>query len=241
MEKLVNKLKRGLAYDDVPLHQLILVEILKNKGVLYETKKKGQDVFRFCNNVNISADGDKFIFEVFPNKYMGIFFDYEDLFECESSSKYAPDTYCVTYALNPSQEKIENYGLGNTVKVKVLARGYNNSNEGLLIRLPNRELEFYDLDNDPCMTIGLAYGAKAKNTALIDFDKELNGTFIEGRKGLCIDDMIYFDVKAIENKSNYYEMGINENGKYYVKDLKNPSREDRLKKYMKEKELGLRH
>ena len=34
--------------------------------------------------------------------------------------------------------------VGNTVKVKVIARGYNNSNEGLLVNLPNREMEYFN-------------------------------------------------------------------------------------------------
>ena len=106
---------------------------------------------------------------------------------------------------------INSFGLGSDVRVKVLARGYDDNNEGLLVKLPNSELDFYDINKKACITIGLSSEGKARDTADLEFKDLIKNKFLEGKKGICIDGNIYYDVEAININSTSYCLTFDNN------------------------------
>ena len=137
---------------------------------------------------------------------MGVVFDYDDVFECVSDAKKAPEFYCLTYKLNPTEEDVKSFHLGEEVRVKVLARGYDIGNEGLSVKLPRSEENYFSMEKAPYITIGLAEGAKSKHTSSLKFDEPISGVFVEGRKALIVKGKVYYNVKDIDVVSDIYAL-----------------------------------
>ncbi len=206
MFRIMRQLKKGIDFDNLSDKEKELFNKLKEIGVLFNSKYKGKNIYKLSNNAQLKYRDNEATFEVFPNRSIGIFFDYDEIFDCVSEGKLKPIGYFMAYALNPEKDIVENFDLGNLVKVKAIARGYDVSNEGILVRLPNREQEFFKLETQPCITIGLAVNAKAKNTGLLEFDEEISNKFLEGRKGLIVEGKVYFDIKDVKEKSTLYSL-----------------------------------
>lgn len=207
-----NGVKEKYLRDD----EMIVINQLLKLGIVYKTYRNGYSMYKLSNNVKTYKVKGGFNFEVSPNRHMGVVFDYDEVFDCVSKGKNEPEFYCLTYTLNPSEEEVKDFHLGEEVRVKVLARGYDMSNEGLSIKLPRSEEKYFKMEKDPCITIGLANGAKAKNTSSLTFDEKISGTFIDGRKGLIINGKVYYNVKDIDVVSEVYNL---EDGKTELKKI----------------------
>lgn len=196
--------------------EMVVVSKLLNLGIVYKAYRNGYSMYKLSNNAKTYKVKDGFNFEITPNSYMGVVFDYNDVFDCVSKGKNTPDIYCLTYALNPTEEDVKDFHLGEEVRVKVLSRGFDSSNEGLSIKLPRSEEQYFKMEKDPCITIGLANGAKAKNTSSLNFDEKVNGVFIDGKKGLIINGKVYYNVRDIDVVSDVYNL---EDGKTELKKV----------------------
>ena len=184
----------------------VVIDQLLRLGIVYKSYKNGLVIYRLSNNAKIYKTKEGFNFEIVPNRRIGVVFDYNDVFECVSEDKFAPEIYCLTYKLNPTEEDVKNFELGDSVRVKIVARGYDIGNEGLAVRLPRSEEDYFEMERAPYITIGLANGAKSKNTGSLNFDIPVSGTFVEGRKALIIQDKIYYDVRDIDVVSDIYSL-----------------------------------
>lgn len=204
MEKFITSLVSGAKEKNVRDNERAAVRDMLEKGIIYPTFKHGEQVYKLCNNVNVTKVNKKYEFEVVPNRYIGVIFEYDDIFECSSKDKKVPEIYCLTYALNPEEDVVRYFNLGDKVRVKVIARGSDIANEGLLVRLPRSEEDFYKLEKEPCITTGLADGAKPKNTANLKFEEHINGHFVEGRKALIVNDRVYYSFRDIDAVSKVY-------------------------------------
>lgn len=219
MYKLFRRLKQGIDYNLLTDEEKIVFDMLKSERIVLSVRLKGRKIYKLSDNVNMRYTKEDVIFEVFPNRVIGAFFDYDDMFECKSEGKDEPKVYFLGYAINPDKDVVESFDIGNIVKVKVVARGYNAGNEGLLVRLPNRELDFFSLPGKPCITIGTAGKAKFKDTGMIDFDEEIdNSKFLEGRKGIILGGKVYFNIKDIKETSSVYYLNYN-NDKFSLKKI----------------------
>ena len=194
--------------------EVLVVNQLLSLGIIYKSYKNGHVVYKLSNNAKAYKTKEGFNFEIVPNRHMGVVFDYDEVFECVSDDKTAPDIYCLTYQLNPTEDDVRNFDLGDTVRVKVLARGYDIGNEGLSVKLPRSEEDYFAMEKAPCITIGLANGAKAKNTSSLEFNEGISGVFIEGRKALIVKGKVYYSIKDIDVVSEVYSL---EDGKTEVK------------------------
>ena len=192
----------------------VVVNQLLNLGIIFKFYKNGNVAYKLSNNVIVSKMKEGYNFEVIPNRHMGVVFEYDDVFQCVSEGKNAPPFYCLTYKLNPGEEDIENFQLGETVRVKVLARGYDVGNEGLSVKLPRSEDGHFAMERNPYVTIGLANGAKSKNTGSLNFEESISGKFIEGRKALIVKGKIYYNIRDIDVVREVYFL---ENGKNELK------------------------
>ena len=207
MHQLIKNLKNnGVKEKYLRDDESIVVNQLLNLGIVYKRFVSGNIVYKLSNNAKVYKTKEGFNFELVPNRHMGVIFDYDDIFECVSEDKNSPDFYCLTYKLNPSEEDVRNFELGESVRVKVLARGYDIGNEGLSVKLPRSEEEYFAMEKAPYVTIGLANGAKSKNTGSLNFDDPISGKFIEGRKALIVKGKIYFNVKDIDVVSEVYKL-----------------------------------
>jgi len=215
MLRFLRKLNVGIEYDRLNDEQKDLIDELRKLRIVYNNRYKGKKTYALASNVRVSIRDNELNLEVFPNRSIGVFFDYNDLFDCVSSGKEAPIGYFLSYALNPDKELVENFELGTRVKVKVVARGYNLDNEGISVRLPAKEMEYYKMGGTPCITIGLSKYGKAKNTCNVDFDEPINNTFIEGRKGLVMDDKVYYNIRDVKDNSVTYSVKYEDN-KYVI-------------------------
>ena len=204
MERFISALENGAKEKNVRDNERAAVRAMLEKGIIYPTFKHGEQVYKLCNNVKMSKVNKKHEFEVVPNRYIAVVFDYDEIFECTSKDKKAPEIYCLTYALNPEEEMVRYFNLGDKVRVKVIARGSDIGNEGLAVRLPRSEEDFYKLEKAPCITTGLAEGAKPKNTANLKFEEPINGVFVEGRKALIVNNKIYYNFRDIDAVSKVY-------------------------------------
>ena len=204
MDRFISALPNGAKEKNVRDNERVAVKEMLERGIIYPSFKHGEQIYKLCNNVKVSKVNKKYEFEVVPNRYMGIVFDYDDIFECVSKDKTAPEIYCLTYALNPEEDMVKYFNLGDKVRVKVIARGSDIGNEGLSVRLPRSEEDFYQLEKIPCITTGLANGAKPKNTANLMFEEPISGYFVEGRKALIVNDKIYYNFRGIDAVSKVY-------------------------------------
>jgi len=204
MDKFISSLPNGSKEKNIRDNERTAVREMLEKGIIYPTFKHGEQIYKLCNNVNVIKVNKKYEFEVIPNRYIAVVFDYNDIFECVSKDKVAPEIYCLTYDLNPEEETVRYFNLGDKVRVKVIARGNDLGNEGLSVRLPRSEEDFYKLEKTPCITTGLAKGAKPKNTANLKFEEPISGCFVEGRKALVIGDRIYYDFRDVDAVSKVY-------------------------------------
>lgn len=218
MDKFISALANGAKEKNVRDNERAAVRDMLERGIIYPTFKHGEQVYKLCSNVNVNKVNKKYEFEVVPNRYIAVVFDYDDIFECSSRDKRAPDIYCLTYALNPEEEIVKYFNLGDKVRVKVIARGSDIGNEGLSVRLPRSEEDFYKLEKSPCITTGLAEGAKSKNTANLTFDEPINGYFVEGRKALIVNNKIYYNFRDIDAVSKVYCLELNNNNKYVLNE-----------------------
>jgi hypothetical protein len=219
---MVKNLKNGVEASTVDYEEEdVLLQLIK-EGLVYKTVRNGKTLYRLSNNVKVSRTNEGFTFEMVPNRHLGVIFDYCDLFDCVSEGKEAPEIYCLTYQLNPNEDDIKNFNLGDEVRVKVLARGYDLGNEGLSLRLPRSEEDFFAMEKDPFLTLGLAQGAKSRNTALLEFDEPISGQFITGRKSVVINGKPYFDLKDIDAVKSVYTLQ-EKYGQYVVKKTEEKS------------------
>lgn len=199
MNQLIKNLKgNGVKEKFLREDEAIVVDQLLKLGIVYKTYKNGFPAYRLTNTARIYRGKNGFNFELVPNRHMGVVFEKEDIFDCVSADKNAPELYCLTYKLNPDEEDVKEFRLGEIVRVKVVARGYDIGNEGLAVKLPRSEEDIFAMEKRPCITIGLANGAKGKNTSSLNFDQPVNGVFIEGRKALIIKGKAYYNVKDID-------------------------------------------
>lgn len=207
MYRFLRRLKNGVDYDLLDDKTKKLLEQLKEYRIVVTSRHKGKKIYKLSDNVDMKYRDNDAEFEVFPNRVIGVFFDYDEIFECKSGGKNTPIVYFLGYEINPSKENVEYFNLGGTVKVKILSRGYNNSNEGLLVNLPNSEQDYFNLPGKPCITIGTAGKGKFMDTGMLDFDEELaNKKFIEGRKGIILNGKVYYNINDIKETSNVYEL-----------------------------------
>lgn len=205
MKQLIKNLKgNGVKEKFLKEDEVVVIDQLLKCGIVYKTYKNGFAAYKLANTARIYRGQNGFNFELVPNRHMGVIFEKEDIFECVSSDKNAPELYCLTYKLNPSEDEVKNFRLGETVRVKVIARGYDIGNEGLAVKLPRSEEDMFAMERRPCITIGLANGAKGKNTSSLNFDEPISGTFIEGRKALIVKGNAYYNVKDIDVVADVY-------------------------------------
>ena len=216
MKELIKSLKNGISEYGLDYEELDVVNQLQKEGLVYIVNRNGKKIYKLSSNVRVEKRENSFLFELVPNSYMGVVFDYCDLFECKSKDKNPPKVYCLTYKLNPTEDEIRTFILGDNVRVKVLSRGYDIGNEGLLVKLPRSEENYFEMEKSPCITIGLANGAKGKNTSSLNFDEPINGCFIEGRKALIINGKPYYSIKDIDVVSSIYSLE-EKFGQYVVK------------------------
>lgn len=214
----VGNLKNGVKVDSLSDEEISILEEMKEKGIVCLTSKSGKRIYRLSNNVSIRRTKDIIDFEVRPNGFMGLFFDYEDVFENVSEGKNAPRFYCLNYELNPTSGEIINFGLGNKVRVRVEARGFDYNNEGVLVKLPYSEESYYKMETCPCITTGLAEGAKSKNTSKLNFDEEIDKSFIIGKKGYFVNNKIYYNIRDVKENVITYELKIDDN-KFSLKEV----------------------
>ena len=214
MDKFISALPTGAKEKNVRDNEKAAVRDMLDKGIIYPSFKHGEQVYKLCNNVNVTKVNKKYEFEVVPNRYIAVVFDYDDIFECTSNDKQPPEIYCLTYALNPEEDTVRYFNLGDKVRVKVIARGCDIGNEGLSVRLPRSEEDFYQLEKEPCITTGLAKGAKPKNTANLKFEEPISGCFVEGRKALIVNGKVYYSFRNIDAVSKVY--CLEEKNNYFV-------------------------
>ena len=207
-----NGVKEKFLRDD----ESIVISQLLRLGIVFKSYKNGLVIYRLSNNAKIYKTKEGFNFEIEPNRRIGVVFDYDDVFGCVSEDKFSPDIYCLTYKLNPTEEDVRAFHLGDSVRVKVVARGYDIGNEGLAVKLPRSEEDYFEMERAPYITVGLANGAKSKNTGSLNFDIPVKGTFVEGRKALIIKDRIYYSIKDIDVESDVYSL---EDGKTELKKV----------------------
>ena len=207
MNQLIKNLKENGAREQFLKEEEVgVVNQLFNLGLIFKFYKNKSIAYKFSNNVKVYKTKEGYNFELEPNRHMGVVFDYDDVFECVSDDKRAPDFYCLTYKLNPTEEDVKDFKLGDPVRVKVVARGYDIGNEGLLVKLPRSEENYFAMEKAPYITTGLANGAKSKNTSSLDFNEQISGTFVEGRKALIVKGKVYYNIKDIDVVSEIYSL-----------------------------------
>lgn len=209
--RFVANLKNGVKMESLSDEEIAILEEMKEKGIVCLTSKSGKRIYRLSNNVSIRRTKEIIDFDVRPNSFMGLFFDYEDVFENVSDDKNAPRFYCVNYELNPNSKSINDFGLGNSVRVRVEARGFDFNNEGLLVRLPASEDDYYKMETKPYITTGLKEGAKSKNTSKLQFNDEDCRCFVTGRKGYFVNNKIYYNIRDVKESVVTYELKIDDN------------------------------
>ena len=214
----VANLKRGVKVDSLNNEDIEILEKMKELGIVVMASHSGKRIYRLSNNVKIRRTKDVIDFDVRPNSFMGVFFDYDDVFENVSDNKNDPRFYCVNYELNPMSEDVNNFGLGNEVRVRVIARGFDFANEGLLVKLPASEENFYKMETAPYITTGLAEGAKSKNTSRLQFNEEVNKRFIVGRKGYFVNNKIYYNIREVKESIETYELKV-KNDEYLLEKV----------------------
>ena len=211
MDKFISSMPNGAKEKNITDNEKAAVRDMLDRGIIYPSFKHGEQIYKLCNNVKVKKVNKTYEFEVVPNRYIAVVFDYDEIFECVSKDKRAPEIYCLTYALNPEEDVIRYFNLGDKVRVKVIARGSDIGNEGLSVRLPRSEEDFYVLEKTPCITTGLAEGAKPKNTANLKFEEPISGYFVEGRKALIVNGKIYYSFRDIDAVSKVYSLEIKNN------------------------------
>ena len=219
MFRILRQLKNGIDYDKLDQREKDLFKELEKIGVVFNSHYKGRNIYKLSNSAKMNYRDNQASFEIFPNRAIGVFFEYDDIFECVSENKERPNLYFMPYALNPDKKVVENFDIGNSIRVKIVARGYNYSNEGLLVKLPNREMDFFSMDGEPCLTIGLSSNAKSKDTSKLLFDEDIaSGQFIVGKKGIIIEGKVYFNIKDIKDSSILYDLKF-DNNQYTLKRI----------------------
>ena len=217
MYRFLRRLKNGVDYDSLDDGLKGLLDNMKENRMISTSRHKGKKLYKLADNVVMKYRDNDAVLEVFPNRVIGVFFDYDEVFDCKSGGKNIPIVYFLGYEINPSKETVESFNLGGLVKVKVLARGYNGSNEGLLVSLPNSEQDYYNLDGKPCITIGTAGKGKFMDTGKLDFNEEFSSKkFLEGRKGIILNGKVYYNIKEIDVTSTVYDLNY-KNGEYCLK------------------------
>ena len=212
MLNIIRNLKKGVNYDALDDDEKAVINELRINKIVFNSRYKAKNIYKLCDNVNMVYDKNQVTFEVFPRRLVGLFFDYDELFECKSEGKEVPQVYFLGYCQDPSNDMVENLSLGNTVKVKAIARGYDMNNEGILVRLPDSELEYFKLEGRPCITIGTAGKGKFRDTGKLIFDEEISGNkFLIGKKGLILNGEVYYNINDIKATSNVYEMNFKDN------------------------------
>lgn len=214
----VANLKRGVKIDSLSNEDKEILEKMKELGIVVMASYSGKRIYRLSNNVKIRRTKEVIDFDVRPNSFMGVFFDYDDVFEIISDNKNEPRFYCVNYELNPMSEDVNNFGLGNEVRVRVLAKGFDFNNEGLLIKLPASEENFYKMETNPYITTGIADGGKSKNTSKLQFNEEVNKKFVIGKKGYFVNNKIYYNIRDVKESVETYELKV-KNDEYLLEKV----------------------
>ena len=106
MEKFISSLSTGAKAKNVRDNEKSAVKEMLDKGIIYPSFKNGEMAYKLCNNVKVSKVNKCYEFEVVPNSYICVVFDYNDVFECTSKDKKIPEIYCLTHALNPEEEVV---------------------------------------------------------------------------------------------------------------------------------------
>ncbi len=214
----VANLKRGVKVDSLANEDKEILEKMKSLGIVVMASYSGKRIYRLSNNVKIRRTKDVIDFDVRPNSFMGVFFDYDDVFEITSEKKNEPRFYCINYELNPMSEEINDFGLGNEVRVRVLARGFDFDNEGLLVKLPASEENYYKMETVPYITTGISDGGKSKNTSKLQFNEEVDKKFIVGKKGYFVNNKIYYNIKDVKECVETYELKV-KNDEYSLEKI----------------------
>ncbi len=135
--------------------------------------------------------------------YEGIFFEGETvemLHGCEKmfiqsdildSLIAKPILHC-TFKYRPNREEIFDEIVGQEIAIEVIGYGFDGKNSGVLVRLPDDMKKYYlNYDQEGTLkkahiTISLGVGAKAVDTAFLDFKPLPTPFIIRGRFGYCI-------------------------------------------------------
>ena len=73
---------------------------------------------------------------------------------------------------------------------------------------------YFAMEKAPYITTGLANGAKSKNTSSLDFNEQISGAFVDGRKALIIKGKPYYNISDIDVAAEVYSL---KNGEYEIK------------------------
>ena len=117
-------------------------------------------------------------------KYIGIFFDSNDL---PKGTLYKDITQKhITLRYKPTIDNISIYNslLGAEVECSLIGYGNDGANEGLFVTLDNT-IPYMGADR-PHITLSIADGAKAVNTAFVPMTEQRIGT-LKGRLGYYLD------------------------------------------------------
>ena len=130
--------------------------------------------------------------------YEGIFFEGESVdkirfLEGEPLARLIENLHC-TFKYKPLTNEIFDDLVGKEIEVTVVGYGNDGRNSGFEIELPPEIMEYYinydGNDSDklkvPHITVSLAKGAKAVDTAFLDFKKLANPFKVTGRFGYFI-------------------------------------------------------
>lgn len=146
------------------------------------------------------------------------FKDNSTIFACKSSDKQKNDGYHCTFCYLPDKQYLRVFPIGESATANVLARGYNKDNEGLLIDLDEKAMQYYANDKKPHITLGISENGKARNTGLLQFDMLEKQTELKGIFGVYTALGIYYDRASFEQEKVVVEVQPNKNseGKFDI-------------------------
>lgn len=204
--ELLEKLQAG-NYEPNQAELELIFELNKRNLVYQKTNRNGKKVYGLEPFVTLGKNQESLptLTAGTQAKYVGLFFEHDDVLKCISADK-APITHPhVTLEFLPELQSLEAMKnlFGKSFQAKVVARGYNLFNEGLKVELPKSLQPFYFNRAIPHITLGLSEGAKAKDTALLEFSYP-EQKMISGKLGMMTNRGTLFAFDSLKSFEDIY-------------------------------------
>lgn len=186
MIELITSLSKG-KYLPKPSESKLVQQMLASELVFEQTDSQGKKVYTLDKHIIVGNTQNGATELLVPTyaKYFGLFFLPHPKFACKEPNMVPVKNHHITLMFMPSDQELDKVShlLNKQLQVKAIARGANSKNEALLVALPNLLKTFCTNRAMPHITLGVAVGGKARESAKLNYNQPENFELV-GRFGI---------------------------------------------------------